>query len=279
MPDDAPNYFHFYPNDFVSDRNVEAMTTEEVGAYILLLCKAWREKPVGTVPNDDRILARWARVSDAKWEKIKPAVMAAFRAKNGERFTQKRLQKEFTRVKSYFQKIREAGRLGGLNKAKNRREHDSSDAVATLEHRSSSTVSSSTVSSVHNKKRSTAGPRKRGDHYVFRIEEHLQGHDVAEFNFVVSHIEAKLSQKKEMPITLTDAEKALVVSVWGNGPEYLMAFFDCWLEPEPEGLKKFAREAKWSLAGWRHAIPQLRDDSRAKALSNHYRNALPGEFS
>ena len=42
-----PPYFPFYPDDFASDGKVEAMTTEEVGAYTLLLCKAWREDPPG----------------------------------------------------------------------------------------------------------------------------------------------------------------------------------------------------------------------------------------
>jgi uncharacterized protein YdaU (DUF1376 family) len=47
---DAPA-FMFYPDDFTSDGKVEAMTTEEVGAYLLLLCKAWREKPRQPFPT------------------------------------------------------------------------------------------------------------------------------------------------------------------------------------------------------------------------------------
>jgi uncharacterized protein YdaU (DUF1376 family) len=102
MPKDeeAPS-FQFYPDDFVSDGKVEAMTTEEVGAYILLLCKAWREKPAGTIPNDDKILARWTRMSQSRWLDCKPAVLCPFKACNGgARYAQARLQKEYAKMLS-----------------------------------------------------------------------------------------------------------------------------------------------------------------------------------
>ena len=73
-----PPAFLFYPEDFSSDSKVEAMTTEEVGAYTLLLCKSWRESPPGSIPDDDVVLARWARLASDRWTVCRAAVLAAF---------------------------------------------------------------------------------------------------------------------------------------------------------------------------------------------------------
>jgi uncharacterized protein YdaU (DUF1376 family) len=95
---DAPA-FQFYPDDFVSDGKVEAMTTEEVGAYMLLLCKAWREKPAATVPNDDRVLARWARLTPDRWTECKVAVMAPWKLLKGDlRYQQPRMKREYDKM-------------------------------------------------------------------------------------------------------------------------------------------------------------------------------------
>lgn len=92
---DSPPYFPLYVDDFTSDGNVEAMTTEEVGAYILLLCKAWREDLPGTLPTNDRVLARWARLSPDRWEVCKPAILAAFKVGPDNRYHQRRMRREF----------------------------------------------------------------------------------------------------------------------------------------------------------------------------------------
>jgi uncharacterized protein YdaU (DUF1376 family) len=92
--DKRPPAFLLYPNDFCSDGVVEAMTTEEVGAYFLLLCKAWMEDPAGTVPDDDRVLARWARLTQARWAKCKSSILAAFRLQDG-RWHQGRMKREY----------------------------------------------------------------------------------------------------------------------------------------------------------------------------------------
>jgi uncharacterized protein YdaU (DUF1376 family) len=92
------DHFPFYPDDFSGDAIVEAMTTEEVGAYLLLLCKAWREEPAGSIPDDDRVLARWARLTPTKWRAARPAVLRAFVLGEDKRLHQKRMRAEFARV-------------------------------------------------------------------------------------------------------------------------------------------------------------------------------------
>lgn len=140
-----PPYFPFYVNDFVADRDVEAMTTEAVGAYLLLLCKAWFEEPAGTIPNDDVILARWARLTDDRWSGCKSQVLAAFRLdKDGGRYRQKRLALEFSRLRKQAKAKSEAGKAGAESRWHS---HASANAPALANDGSSSSSSSS--SSLH----------------------------------------------------------------------------------------------------------------------------------
>tara|TARA_R110000796_G_scaffold210188_2_gene326446 strand:+ start:137 stop:958 length:822 start_codon:yes stop_codon:yes gene_type:complete len=73
------------------------LTTIEHGAYLLLLIIAWRS-PDCDLPDDDKILARYAGLTKGQWMRIKPTIMAAWNLENG-RWTQKRLQKELAFVK------------------------------------------------------------------------------------------------------------------------------------------------------------------------------------
>lgn len=70
------------------------LTTEEHGAYLLLMMEAWR-RPDCNLPDDDMMLARLSGLSLDRWEEIKPVVMA-FWKRDGRRkvWTQKRLLKE-----------------------------------------------------------------------------------------------------------------------------------------------------------------------------------------
>lgn len=117
-------YFPFYPDDFASDGIVEAMTTEAVGAYILLLCKAWREDPPGTIPDNDVVLARWARLTPERWTECKPMVMAAFLLGKDKRWHQKRLRKEYIKLCDYKRSKVEAGKAGA-----SKRWHSDSTAI------------------------------------------------------------------------------------------------------------------------------------------------------
>lgn len=93
-----PPAFLLYPDDFSSDGKVEAMTTEQVGAYFLLLCKSWREKPPGSIPNDDAVLARWARLTPDRWAECKAGVLAAWTISSDKRWHQKRLRAEYGKL-------------------------------------------------------------------------------------------------------------------------------------------------------------------------------------
>lgn len=75
------------------------LTTIEHGAYLLLLMAMWRSKG-NTLPDDDRLLARYARLTPAQWRRIKPVIMPFFDAKKGV-LTQGRLTDEANAVKRH----------------------------------------------------------------------------------------------------------------------------------------------------------------------------------
>lgn len=99
MPrDEHPPAFLLYVKDILFDGKVEAMTTEEFGAYVRLLCMSWYEKPVATIPADDEVLARWTRLSPETWSKCRSAVLSPFKQSIEGRMVQPRLSLEYRKL-------------------------------------------------------------------------------------------------------------------------------------------------------------------------------------
>jgi len=114
----SPPWFPFYPDAFTSDEVVEAMNTLEVGAYILLLCKAWKSDPPGSLPDDDTVLARYARLDPQVWSAAKPRVMAAFNLGKDSRWHQKRLRNEYALASQRIRSLSERGKKGASKRWK-----------------------------------------------------------------------------------------------------------------------------------------------------------------
>lgn len=112
---DQPPYFAFYPRDFAASGKVEAMTTEEVGAYMLLLCKAWLHDPPCAIPDDDRILARWTRLGD-RWSTAKAAVLSCFSKRADGFLYQERLEHEYRALRSLQRQRSEGGKRGAAKR-------------------------------------------------------------------------------------------------------------------------------------------------------------------
>jgi uncharacterized protein YdaU (DUF1376 family) len=55
-----PPAFQFYADDFLGGTAI--LSTEEIGAYILLLCHQWN---TGSIPDDDNLIRRIAKVTQA----------------------------------------------------------------------------------------------------------------------------------------------------------------------------------------------------------------------
>lgn len=85
---DKPHWFPFFTNDFLASSKIAVMSTEEIGAYVLLLCHAWND-PDCSLSDDDPILIRLGRFSGDI-----SRVRACFIQKNG-RLVNERLEKEW----------------------------------------------------------------------------------------------------------------------------------------------------------------------------------------
>ena len=72
------------------------LTTIEHGAYLLLLMTMWRAG--GKLPNDDKQLARFARLTPKQWERIKPSLWGFFEV-SPDSISQGRLTDEYAFVR------------------------------------------------------------------------------------------------------------------------------------------------------------------------------------
>lgn len=125
---DRPPFFAFYPADFANDINVEAMSTLQVGAYLLLLCKAWQADPPASLPTDDQVLARFARVSAEVWAEIKLGVLVPFRLGTDQRLHNRRLRLEYDKALNLIRAKQEAGKKGAENRWSNKAKNGSAIA-------------------------------------------------------------------------------------------------------------------------------------------------------
>ena len=71
---DVPEWMPLYIYEFLADRNVQAMTLDELGAYFLLIMTQWVN---GSIPADLRMLGRLLRNQDVEtteriWMALKP---------------------------------------------------------------------------------------------------------------------------------------------------------------------------------------------------------------
>lgn len=73
------------------------LTTIEHGAYLLLLMTAWRSKD-GMLPNDDKLLSRYAKLTLGQWKRIKP-ILEPFFTISSDGWRQGRLTDELVAVK------------------------------------------------------------------------------------------------------------------------------------------------------------------------------------
>lgn len=92
------------------------LTTEEHGAYLLLLAAMWRRN--GWVPDDDRDIARIVGLTPAKWRKVKVR-LGPFLTFDEGHITQKNLLKIWKNTQEKIAKNRENGALGGRPKSSN----------------------------------------------------------------------------------------------------------------------------------------------------------------
>lgn len=91
------------------------LTTEEHGAYLLLLGTYWRRgKPL---PDDDRDLATVTKMTPKKWKMVRPKISEFFDISEGV-WRHKRVEKEILKSSARLSSARAAGKAGGKAKRK-----------------------------------------------------------------------------------------------------------------------------------------------------------------
>ena len=81
---------------------------ETIAAAIFLWCRAWKQKPAASLPDDDRIIAAFARLPIQKFKKVRDGVMHGFVKCSDGRFYHRVLAAEamaaFSRKKAFLSK-------------------------------------------------------------------------------------------------------------------------------------------------------------------------------
>lgn len=119
----APPYMQLYVADYLGD--TRHLTTEQHGAYLLLLMAMWRAG--GRLPNEAAKLARIVGLTPAKWARLEGDVMAFFQA-DGAALKHSRIEKELQKYSQTVEKRRQSGSRGGMAKSLNYKGSDIASA-------------------------------------------------------------------------------------------------------------------------------------------------------
>lgn len=105
-------FMQLYVGDYLAD--TLDLTTEQHGAYLLLLMTMWRHG--ARLPNDPSKLARIARVSARRWHLVWSEIQHFFYV-DGDDVRNKRLDREHQKAVSISEKRSASGAAGGRAKA------------------------------------------------------------------------------------------------------------------------------------------------------------------
>ena len=98
-------WFPLYCGDFLSSNKMAVMTTEEIGAYVLLLCREWADAKC-QLPIDDELLKKLARFSGDLTR-----IRACFIEKDGSLYNE-RLYSEWKLAKKIIRERKISGAKG-----------------------------------------------------------------------------------------------------------------------------------------------------------------------
>lgn len=102
----------FYVGDYI--RKTQHLTTEQHGAYLLLLFAMFASG--GSLPNDDRKLARISRLSNTKWASNRNDLLEFFTL-DGDVITHTKVTEVSQNYQKKIQKLAQNGSKGGIAKS------------------------------------------------------------------------------------------------------------------------------------------------------------------
>lgn len=105
-------YMPFYVGDYI--KKTQHLTTEQHGAYLLLIFSMFAAG--GSLPNDDRKLARIARLSNTKWASNRDDILEFFTVE-GDILTHTKVTEVSENYQKKIQKLAQNGAKGGIAKS------------------------------------------------------------------------------------------------------------------------------------------------------------------
>jgi len=93
------NWMPIWIGDYLAD--TRRLTTEQHGAYLLLIFDYWRQGPL---PNDDAALAQIVGLPEGRWKKHRPTIERFFQLKGGQ-WHQKRIDREIEQALGHKAKM------------------------------------------------------------------------------------------------------------------------------------------------------------------------------
>ena len=93
----ATPWMPFYPADYLAD--TRRLTTEQHGAYLLLLMDSWSS---GALPDDDDVLARVAGLDAERWAQVRPVIAGYFQIADGQ-WVHARIEREREHAQAHAQ--------------------------------------------------------------------------------------------------------------------------------------------------------------------------------
>ena len=138
MRRDRAREFLFEPARFKNDLAVMNMTLAGRGAYAILFCECWDMPEPGVLPDDDVMLATFARTDLDSWRDVREEVSKAFDTTSRPGFwVQRGTVETYERQCGYFETKEVAGRQGGIAsgeaRRKQRRSRRSSTGSSSIE--------------------------------------------------------------------------------------------------------------------------------------------------
>lgn len=107
-PKDARQWMPFYVGAYL--KNTMALTTEQHGAYLLLILAYWHRQ--GPLVDDDEGLAAICRLPIARWRAMRPKLETYFLTQKGV-WKQARIEAEICKARKVIQVAETNGKKGG----------------------------------------------------------------------------------------------------------------------------------------------------------------------